>query len=555
MIFNNRSISEITDQELKDLIGNQKENLWIDFKEKPYQRDPDDSEKYKREICKDVTAMANADGGYILIGVSEKNKLAKAFITVLKPDSVVKSIRGICQSHIDLPILNLEVDRRDFEWNGNHVTLVIIHIPSSKRAPHGFQSKGTTNYVIRDGDNTREYRHSELIEAIVIRYHLLSSVQSNDREVFQSLSPESGNHKDIEENANKVVWLPQKSTKRDDVIDYLVPSYLINGNPEMPTSASNPSGGLRTKIFSVKMALRDRYHVNICDSVETCEGNLLLIEPHCFHVETDRDQEAKSQLIQEIHDHEAVKILYCSGIEVLRWSGNKVNQVAAAIDAITGNSTYLLNLLKGLDINKPYIMLIDPVDENFFRPTTEKQLDVVAMGLVSRIKNTEFIVELFQALQGTPIRTVYLGNASLWGNAIKSNDLVWNGALELEEELRDVTDLFIGGATRSKVAEILSEASIYVGNTLHGTYVASQVESLMSGCLSITGHHLIYSERPGITGLKSVPAFVSTIQNATDNFQEVPLRKTQDESRTWALKHCSFARFREQLSGIRTNFL
>ena len=34
MIFDNcrRRISEITDQELKDFIGNQEENQWIDFK-------------------------------------------------------------------------------------------------------------------------------------------------------------------------------------------------------------------------------------------------------------------------------------------------------------------------------------------------------------------------------------------------------------------------------------------------------------------------------------------------------------------------------------------
>ena len=36
MIFDNRPISEITDQDLINLIGNQEENLWIDFKEMHY---------------------------------------------------------------------------------------------------------------------------------------------------------------------------------------------------------------------------------------------------------------------------------------------------------------------------------------------------------------------------------------------------------------------------------------------------------------------------------------------------------------------------------------
>ncbi|MDE0683982.1 MAG: ATP-binding protein, partial [Candidatus Poribacteria bacterium] len=204
MIFNNRSISEITDQELTDLIGNQEENLWIDFKLKPYQRDPDDSEKYKHEICKDVTAMANAEGGYILIGVSEKNKVAKTFISVPEPDRVVQSIKGICRRHIDLPILKLEIVQRDVEWYGNHISLVIIHIPCSERAPHGFQSKGTTNYVIRDGDEIREYRHSELIGAFSDSIHFPISIQADNKDTSQPIPSGSSENQECTEKSSKV---------------------------------------------------------------------------------------------------------------------------------------------------------------------------------------------------------------------------------------------------------------------------------------------------------------------------------------------------------------
>lgn len=46
MIFDNKPISEITDQELKNLIGNQEENLWIDFKQQDYHRDSTDPDKH-----------------------------------------------------------------------------------------------------------------------------------------------------------------------------------------------------------------------------------------------------------------------------------------------------------------------------------------------------------------------------------------------------------------------------------------------------------------------------------------------------------------------------
>lgn len=90
MVFENKSISEITDKELINLIGNQEENLWIDFKQRYDGYKTDDTE-YKREIRKDVTAMANAEGGYILIGVDESNKIAQGFSAFLMQKNKLKS--------------------------------------------------------------------------------------------------------------------------------------------------------------------------------------------------------------------------------------------------------------------------------------------------------------------------------------------------------------------------------------------------------------------------------------------------------------------------------
>ena len=99
-MFDNRKISEIEQQELIDLIGNQEENLWIDFKRQDYHTDPDDKEKRKREICKDVTTMANAEGGYIIIGISEKNKLAQDFFHIDEAAKLAQSINDICLQHL-----------------------------------------------------------------------------------------------------------------------------------------------------------------------------------------------------------------------------------------------------------------------------------------------------------------------------------------------------------------------------------------------------------------------------------------------------------------------
>ncbi len=170
MVFDDKTISKITDQDLISLIGKQEENLWIDFKQQDYYKDSNDSDKHKREICKDVTAMANAEGGYIIIGISEKNKIAQGFHSVDNAATVAKSINGICLQHIDPRIPNLEVEPYFLNWENKDVELVIIHIPPSQKRPHGYKWSGSNNFVRRYGDNTREFLISELIQDLLVRY-------------------------------------------------------------------------------------------------------------------------------------------------------------------------------------------------------------------------------------------------------------------------------------------------------------------------------------------------------------------------------------------------
>lgn len=172
MIFDAKPISEINDQELRDLIGNQEEDLWIDYKEQHYHRQKNNPEIYKREICKDVTAMANAEGGYILIGVSERNKIAHKFVEI--PDAAKKadSIYKTCQQHVLPCIAKLEVKPYKLTWLRQEYNIIIIHIPFSENRPHGFNSNGTLNFVKRYGDTTREFQIEEFIPDLLARHHM-----------------------------------------------------------------------------------------------------------------------------------------------------------------------------------------------------------------------------------------------------------------------------------------------------------------------------------------------------------------------------------------------
>lgn len=174
MIFDNRPISEIKDQDLIALIGNQEENLWIDFKERHYEGYRTDGEKYKREICKDVTAMANAEGGHILIGVDEENKIAQRFVDIPDTEQKAESIYNTCHQHIVPRIAKLEVKPHKLRLQDKAYNLIIIYIPFSENRPHGFNSRGTLNFVKRYGDITKEFQIEEFIPDLLARHQLPS---------------------------------------------------------------------------------------------------------------------------------------------------------------------------------------------------------------------------------------------------------------------------------------------------------------------------------------------------------------------------------------------
>lgn len=174
MIFEDKPISEITNKDLINLIGHQEENLWIEYKREDYQQYKNNREKYRREICKDVTAMANAEGGYIVIGVEEKDKIAQSFVDVPDADREVQSIYDTCHQYIVPRIAKLEVKPYSLIQQTQEYTLIIIHIPFSENRPHGFNSNGTLNFVKRYGDITKEFQIEEFIPELLARHHLPS---------------------------------------------------------------------------------------------------------------------------------------------------------------------------------------------------------------------------------------------------------------------------------------------------------------------------------------------------------------------------------------------
>lgn len=66
-----KELAEITENDITDLITNQvRENLNLEYKEMMYGSGDEET----REMLRDITSIANAQGGHILIGVKEDDQ-------------------------------------------------------------------------------------------------------------------------------------------------------------------------------------------------------------------------------------------------------------------------------------------------------------------------------------------------------------------------------------------------------------------------------------------------------------------------------------------------
>ena len=321
------------------------------------------------------------------------------------------------------------------------------------------------------------------------------------------------------------------------MIDYLVPQFFIDND-------SYGSGGMHTKVERVRQAVSSIYRLHVDSDLSKMRSNFLLIEPLYFRMSEAFETENGIKDLDALRAHPATKILYCSEMEVFRWTGRFRKELLKICDAVTCNSDYQASLFEALNITDTY-RLIDPIPADKFLPLP-KRLQVVAMGRISEIKGSPFIAALFKRLGPTPIETVFVGGAGLWGEASKTD-------LALEKEIREYTDVFHQNILSQFVPKAIGAAAFFVGNGIHDVFSSSHAEALMSGCISISGKHPIYAERPGF-GSKTVDGAVETLQTLTKGFQKLPDPQLGQAAREWAVQNVSFDRFTSQLTALLKSF-
>lgn len=152
---------EVTEKDVRELLKEQiPEGLRLEYKAKP----PDlDDKNQKKEFLRDVTAFANAHGGYIIYGIEEEDGKPKALVGVNLPsseDAFKQRITNLLRDAVEPPITQheaafLEVDGR---------RLLLLRIPKSYTGPHRISREDffTRNTVGKHPMSVEELRNSFL---------------------------------------------------------------------------------------------------------------------------------------------------------------------------------------------------------------------------------------------------------------------------------------------------------------------------------------------------------------------------------------------------------
>jgi len=155
--------TNITEQDLLDLIGTTSEGQYIDFKKDSYDsRNP----KWQQSLCEDVISFANADGGIIVCGMDEKNGYASDLCGLgqINPDSEIRRLKQTISSNID-PIVNVDIPDIKLSDSQKGFALV-IRVPRSVYQPHRLEIKNEPKiFKIRRSNGNEDMTVEELRRA------------------------------------------------------------------------------------------------------------------------------------------------------------------------------------------------------------------------------------------------------------------------------------------------------------------------------------------------------------------------------------------------------
>lgn len=190
MTLFNKSMGKLTSDDLYKLIG-MAENQTLEFKRELNCN----TDHEKKEFLKDISAMANTDGGMIIYGIEEnKNGEADKIVGIeFSDDQDSNKYLDIIRDNTDPRIDNIKIHSKNTPSNKK---LVIFQIPSNWNKPHRVTYKNSSRFYYRHKSQIFEPDTSQLRQSFGLRESLESKISDFiDSRISYYLSKENPNLK------------------------------------------------------------------------------------------------------------------------------------------------------------------------------------------------------------------------------------------------------------------------------------------------------------------------------------------------------------------------
>lgn len=154
-------------------------------------------DKSKQEIAKDIAAMANSGGGWIIYGVGEgASDIAGSIHPCEWTATEEQQMLNIAYTKIDPPVVGLEFNKISCGENSDK-KLVLMHIPDSVDAPHFARvEKNNFSAPRRNGPHTKPMTYRDIERGFRERFQRgveqEKTIQGYFEQAADALNPEQG---------------------------------------------------------------------------------------------------------------------------------------------------------------------------------------------------------------------------------------------------------------------------------------------------------------------------------------------------------------------------
>ena len=146
-----------SEKDIENLIKNKiQEDTNIDYKIPDFSKSD-----FNKEIAKDVSAMANSDGGIIIYGIREENHFPEEIFWIKTDEGYCERIEQIINSRIFRKIEGIKVKKILSDDKTKFV--IVVNVPKSDAAPHQVHDDNNQRrYYKRHGSITEQMEHYEI---------------------------------------------------------------------------------------------------------------------------------------------------------------------------------------------------------------------------------------------------------------------------------------------------------------------------------------------------------------------------------------------------------